>query len=454
MDEKISIKENKMGIMPIDKLLISMSIPMIISMLIQAMYNIIDGIFVSNISENAFTSVSLAFPVQNLMIAVAVGTAVGINALLSKNLGAKNYEEANATANNGLFLTALSYMAFAIFGIFFARLFFKMQTDISEIVDYGTTYIRICTIMSFGIFGEITCERLLQSTGKTIYTMVTQGIGAIINIILDPILIFGLLGFPKLGVAGAALATVIGQIIAFGLSIYFNFKRNSDIKITLKKFKPSGKTIKEIYSVGLPSIIMQSISSIMIFGFNRILLTFSSTATAVLGAYFKLQSFVFMPIFGLNNGMVSIIAYNYGAKNKERILKTIKHSIGYAMGIMLLGFIIFQVIPDKLLGMFNASPNMISTGIPALRIISLSFLFAGYCIVVSSVFQSLGNGFLSLFTSVTRQLIVLLPVAFIFSKTLGLKAVWFSFPIAEIASVSLSTILLIYVYKKEIKPLS
>lgn len=454
MDEKISIKENKMGIMPIDKLLISMSIPMIISMLIQAMYNIIDGIFVSNISENAFTSVSLAFPVQNLMIAVAVGTAVGINALLSKNLGAKNYEEANATANNGLFLTALSYMAFAIFGIFFARLFFKMQTDISEIVDYGTTYIRICTIMSFGIFGEITCERLLQSTGKTIYTMVTQGIGAIINIILDPILIFGLLGFPKLGVAGAALATVIGQIIAFGLSIYFNFKRNSDIKITFKKFKPSGKTIKEIYSVGLPSIIMQSISSIMIFGFNRILLTFSSTATAVLGAYFKLQSFVFMPIFGLNNGMVSIIAYNYGAKNKERILKTIKHSIGYAMGIMLLGFIIFQVIPDKLLGMFNASPNMISTGIPALRIISLSFLFAGYCIVISSVFQSLGNGFLSLFTSVTRQLIVLLPVAFIFSKTLGLKAVWFSFPIAEIVSVSLSTILLIYVYKKEIKPLS
>ena len=447
------IKENKMGTMPINKLLISMSLPMMISMLVQALYNVVDSIFVSQISENALTAVSLAFPVQNFMIAVGVGTGVGINALLSRSLGEKKFEQANKVANNGVFLAVLSYIAFLILGIIFSRRFFQWQTDIKDIVDGGYSYLIIVTTCSFGMYGQIVFEKLMQSTGKTIFSMTTQLTGAIVNIVLDPILIFGLFGFPKLGISGAAIATVIGQICGMSLGIYLNTTKNKEIKVEVKNFRPSLRTIKEIYAVGIPSIIMASIGSVMTFGLNKILLVFSSTATAVFGVYFKLQSFVFMPVFGINNGMVPIIAYNYGARNKDRLMKTVKISIMYGISIMLIGLVIFQVFPKELLSLFNASDKMISIGVPALRTISISFLFAGYCIVVSSMFQALGNGVMSMIVSLVRQLIVLLPVAYLLSKSGNLNMVWWAYPIAEIASVCLSLIGFKYVYKKEVLPL-
>ena len=447
------IKENKMGTMPINKLLISMSLPMMISMLVQALYNVVDSIFVSQISENALTAVSLAFPVQNFMIAVGVGTGVGINALLSRSLGEKKFEQANRVANNGVFLAVLSYIAFLILGIIFSRRFFQWQTDIKDIVDGGYSYLIIVTTCSFGMYGQIVFEKLMQSTGKTIFSMTTQLTGAIVNIVLDPILIFGLFGFPKLGISGAAIATVIGQICGMSLAIYLNTTKNKEIKVEVKNFRPSLRTIKEIYAVGIPSIIMASIGSVMTFGLNKILLVFSSTATAVFGVYFKLQSFIFMPVFGINNGMVPIIAYNYGARNKDRLMKTVKISIMYGISIMLIGLVIFQVFPKELLSLFNASDKMISIGVPALRTISISFLFAGYCIVVSSMFQALGNGVMSMIVSLVRQLIVLLPVAYLLSKSGNLNMVWWAYPIAEIASVCLSVIGFKYVYKKEVLPL-
>lgn len=447
------IKENKMGTMPINKLLISMSLPMMISMLVQALYNVVDSIFVSQISENALTAVSLAFPVQNFMIAVGVGTGVGINALLSRSLGEKKFEQANKVANNGVFLSVLSYIAFLILGIIFSRRFFQWQTDIKDIVDGGYSYLIIVTTCSFGMYGQIVFEKLMQSTGKTIFSMTTQLTGAIVNIVLDPILIFGLFGFPKLGISGAAIATVIGQICGMSLGIYLNTTKNKEIKVEVKNFRPSLRTIKEIYAVGIPSIIMASIGSVMTFGLNKILLVFSSTATAVFGVYFKLQSFIFMPVFGINNGMVPIIAYNYGARNKDRLMKTVKISIMYGISIMLIGLVIFQVFPKELLSLFNASDKMISIGVPALRTISISFLFAGYCIVVSSMFQALGNGVMSMIVSLVRQLIVLLPVAYLLSKSGNLNMVWWAYPIAEIASVCLSVIGFKYVYKKEVLPL-
>lgn len=447
------IKENKMGTMPINKLLISMSLPMMISMLVQALYNVVDSIFVSQISENALTAVSLAFPVQNFMIAVGVGTGVGINALLSRSLGEKKFEQANKVANNGVFLAVLSYIAFLILGIIFSRRFFQWQTDIKDIVDGGYSYLIIVTTCSFGMYGQIVFEKLMQSTGKTIFSMTTQLTGAIVNIVLDPILIFGLFGFPKLGISGAAIATVIGQICGMSLGIYLNTTKNKEIKVEVKNFRPSLRTIKEIYAVGIPSIIMASIGSVMTFGLNKILLVFSSTATAVFGVYFKLQSFIFMPVFGINNGMVPIIAYNYGARNKDRLMKTVKISIMYGISIMLIGLVIFQVFPKELLSLFNASDKMISIGVPALRTISISFLFAGYCIVVSSMFQALGNGVMSMIVSLVRQLIVLLPVAYLLSKSGNLNMVWWAYPIAEIASVCLSLIGFKYVYKKEVLPL-
>lgn len=444
-------RENKMGVMSINKLLITMSLPMIISMLVQALYNVVDSMFVSHISENALSAVSLAFPLQSFMIAVGTGTGVGINAVLSKSLGEKNYDEANSAANNGIFLAVLSYLLFLIIGLFFTRFFYQCQTDITEIIEGGYSYLVVCTTCSFGLFGQIVFERLMQSTGKTFYTMITQGLGAIINIILDPILIFGLFGFPKLGIAGAAIATVIGQIIAMLLAIYYNVSKNDEIKIKIKGFKPNFKTIKKIYSVGIPSIIMGSIGSVMTFGMNKILMVFTSTATAVFGVYFKLQSFVFMPVFGINNGMVPIVSYNFGARNKERMIDTMKISIIYAVCIMIIGFTIIQIYPDKLLSIFNASKSMIDIGIPALKIISLSFLFAGFCIIVGSVFQALGEGVLSMIVSIARQLVVLLPVAYFFSKTGNLNMIWWAFPIAEIASVVLSVIFLKRTYNKIIK---
>ena len=442
--------QNKMGTMPVNRLLISMSLPMIISMLVQAMYNIIDSVFVAQINESALAAVSMAFPIQN---AVSAGTCVGVNALLSRSLGEQKPEEARLAAVNGIFLAAMGALAFLLFGLFASRIYFASQTDDPVIIEYGVQYLQICTIFSFGIFGEMVLERILQSTGRTIYNMFSQGLGAIVNIIMDPIMIFGLLGFPAMGIRGAAAATVLGQILAMFLSLFFNLKKNTDVSIDMRGFKPHGRTIKVIYAVGVPSIIMQSISSVMTYGMNLILIGFSATAVTVLGIYFKLQSFIFMPVFGLNNGMIPIIAYNYGARSRKRIMDTAKLSIAIAVGIMLVGLIIFQAFPAQLLGIFNASDHLLEIGVPALRLISLSFLFAGYCIIVGSVFQALGNGVYSLITSVARQMVCILPLAYFFASTWGLHAVWYAFPLAEIISLVLSTILFKRIYDKKIRPL-
>ena len=451
-DTEVS-KENKMGVMPVNKLLISMSVPMMISMLVQALYNIVDSMFVAQISEDALTAVSLAFPVQNLMIAVGTGTGVGINALLSRSLGEKNKEYANKTANNGLILAFFSFLLFAVITGLFSGVFFRVQTDNQTIIEYGISYTRICGMMSFGVFFQITFERLLQSTGKTIYSMITQLTGAIINIILDPIMIFGLLGFPKMGVAGAALATVCGQIVAAAMGLILNIKKNTEIEISVEKYKPSLHVIKSIYSVGVPSIIMASIGSVMIFGMNKILMAFSSTATAVFGVYFKLQSFIFMPIFGMNNGLVPIIAYNYGAAKPDRIIKAIKIGITYAISIMAIGTVLFNLIPQHLLAIFNASEEMLGIGVPALKTISVHFVVAAVAIILSSTFQAFGNGMYSLIMSVMRQLVVLLPSAYILSKLGGLSAIWWAFLIAEFMSVALALIFFKKLYKEKILPL-
>ena len=449
-------KENKMGTMPVNKLLLNMAVPMIISMLVQALYNVVDSVFVAQLSEDALNAVSLAFPVQNLMISVGVGTGVGINALLSRSLGQKEQERANQAALNGLFLALLSCLVFTVLGFTCSRLFYAIQTDITRIVDYGTDYLTICCGVSVGMFAGVTLDRILQATGRTFFTMLTQALGAIINIVLDPILIFGLFGFPRLEVAGAALATVIGQICGACLSLYFNLWRNPDISFSLKGFRPSASIIGGIYSVGVPSIAMQSIGSVMVFGMNQILISFTATATAVFGVYFKLQSFIFMPVFGLNNGMVPIVAYNYGARRPSRIVKTIRLSVTYAVGIMAIGFLAFQLIPHVFLGLFMAqgeegAGDMLTIGVPALRIISISFLLAGFSVVSSSVFQALGHGVLSLIVSVVRQLVVLLPVAFLLSRLYGLEAVWWAFPAAELFSCGLCVLFLRRVYNREIR---
>lgn len=446
-------QENKMGVMPVNRLLLTMSVPIMISMLVQALYNVVDSIFVAQLSEDALNAVSLAFPMQNLMISVATGTGVGISALLSKSLGEHDTERVQRAARNGVFLAFASFVVFAIIGLFFSRTFFELQTDIPGIVDGGTVYLRICCILSFGAFGQICFERLLQSTGKTFYTMITQGLGAIINIIFDPLFIFGIGPFPKLGVAGAAVATVLGQIIACILSIFINHTRNPEIQLSFKGFRPHGKTIARIYAVGVPSIIMASISSVMTFGMNKILISFTSTATAVFGVYFKLQSFVFMPVFGLNNGMVPIIAYNFGARKPARMKKTFNLAVAYATLIMVIGFVVMQLAPELMLSFFNASDKMLEIGVPALRIICISFLLAGVSVICSSFFQALGHGMLSLWISVVRQLVVLLPVAFILSRINGLSTVWWAFPIAEVVALCLCIVFLRYAHRKEIHPL-
>ena len=442
-----------MGTLPVNKLLISMSLPMMVSMLIQALYNVVDSVFVAQINENALTAVGMAFPFQNLMISVGVGTGVGVNALLSRSLGEKKFDVANKSAENGVFLAILSYLAFLVAGALLSRPFFAIQTDIAEIVEYGTTYLTICLVLSVGIFIEIMFERLLQSTGRTLCTMFTQGLGAITNIILDPCLIFGLGPFPELGVAGAAWATVIGQMAAAVLAIILNQAVNREIHLSVRGFRPDGRIIKTIYAVGVPSIIMSSISSVMTFGMNIILMGFTSTATAVFNVYFKLQSFVFMPIFGLNNGLVPIVAYNYGARKGERLVKAVKLACCYAVGIMVIGLVIVQLFPGPILLLFNASDYMLEIGIPALRTISISFLFAGFCVISSSAFQALGHGVLSMIMSFVRQLIVLLPVAWLFSLTGNLGLVWFSYPIAEIAAVLVSILFLRRIYVQVVQPL-
>ncbi len=446
-------QENKMGVMPIPKLLITMSLPMILSMLVQALYNIVDSIFVAKLSEDALTAVSLAFPIQNLMIAVAAGTGVGINALLSRSLGEKKYDKVNRIAQNGILLGVLSSIVFAILGIVGSRLFFEAQTTDPEIIKYGTDYMLIITVASIGIFMQVTFERLMQSTGKTIFNMVIQGTGAIINIILDPILIFGWFGLPRMEVAGAALATVIGQIVAAILGVILNRKFNKEIHISFRSFRPCGKTIGAIYKIGVPSILMQSIGSVTTFGMNNILLMFESTAATVFGVYFKLQSFIFMPIFGMTNGIIPIVAYNYGARNKKRIYQTLKLGAILAMSIMFAGMLVFQFLPKPLLQLFDASEHMIEIGIPALQIISLSFVFAGFCIVSSSIFQALGNGVYSLIMSIGRQLVVILPVAYVLAKTMGLHMVWYAYPIAEIVSVLICIVLLRRILKTKVNTL-
>lgn len=448
--ELVEEKENKMGVMPVNKLLMNMSLPMMISMLVQALYNVVDSIFVSRIDENALTAVSMAFPIQSLMIALGAGTGVGVNALLSRSLGEKDYDRVNKAAGSGIFLAGINYLVFLLVGILVTTPFYLSQTKDAQILSYGQQYLTIICCCSFGMYGQFIFERLLQSTGRTFYTMITQSIGAIINIILDPIFIFGYFGVPKMGVAGAAIATVIGQIVAGTIALVINIKKNDEIQLRLKGFRPDGKIIARIYEVGIPSIIMQAIGSVMTYGMNRILIVFSSTAVAVFGVYFKLQSFIFMPVFGLNNGMVPIIAYNYGAGKKDRLIKTLKLSIIYAVGLMLLGVIIFQLFPAPLFALFDASETMLAIGIPALRIISLSFIFAGFCIVCGSLFQALGNGVYSMVVSIARQLLVLLPVAYLLSLSGKVEAVWWAFPVAEIASLSLTVFFMFRINRKVI----
>ena len=436
-------RENKMGVMPVGRLLAGMAVPMMISMLVQALYNVVDSVFVSRISENAFNAVGLAFPLQSLMIAVGAGTAVGINALLSRSLGEKKQEMADRAAGAGIFLSLCSAVVFALIGIFLSRPFFMAQAKtVPEIVEMGTDYTRICLGLSVGIFCQFCFERLLQSTGRTTLAMFTQLIGAITNIVLDPIFIFGLCGAPKLGVTGAAVATVLGQFVGAGLAILLNLKRNPDINLRLRLIRFDKLAVREIYRVGVPSIIMQSIGSVMTFGMNKILFVFTPTATAVFGAYFKIQSFIFMPVFGLNNGMVPIISYNYGAARLDRVKRTVKLTICTAMCIMTAGFAVFQLAPATLLSLFDASAEMTAIGVPALRIISISFLLAGFCIIAGSVCQAIGNPMYSMVVSICRQLVVLLPAAWLLAQTGRLELVWWAFPIAEIASVTLSAIFL------------
>ena len=445
--------ENKMGVMPVNKLLVSMSLPMMISMLVQALYNIVDSYFVAKISENALSAVSLAFPIQTLMIAILGGSSVGLGTVLSHSLGEKKFKKVTDVANHGIFITIIIYLIFVLMGFFLVKPFFASQTSDTEILTYGMDYLQLICIGSVGLCGQFLFERLLQSTGKTFYTMITQATGAIINIILDPIFIFGLWGFPKLGVMGAAVATIIGQICAFLFAFYLNHKKNTEVKINLKGFSPSPYLIGQIYKIGFPSIIMQSIGSIMVYGMNQILISFTSTATAVFGVYFKLQSFIFMPIFGLNNGMLPIMAYNYGAKKKSRLISAIKLGMVYAISLMAVGFIAFQVWPRQLLNIFDASEQMLSIGIPALRIISLHFLLAGFNIIALSTCQALGKAVYSMITSICRQLVVLLPAAYILSRFGNVNYVWWAFPIAEIVALIITAGFLIKTYKENIKPI-
>nr|WP_315045655.1 MATE family efflux transporter [uncultured Leptotrichia sp.] len=442
--------ENKMGTMPINKLIINMSLPLITSMFVQAFYNIVDSLFVARINEDALTAVSMSFPAQNLMISAGVGVGVGITALIARYLGAHDDKGITRVVHNGIFLGILNSILFAFFGIFLAKFYFEFQKASGIIETYGIQYLSICSIFAFSIIMEITFERMLIASGKTIYTMITQSTGAIINIIFDPILIFGLLGFPKMGIVGAAVATIFGQTVAMFMALYFNVTKNHEVRISIKKFAVDFKTIVNIYEIGFPSIVMQSAASFMIFQLNNLLASFSTTATAVLGVYFKLQSFVILPVFGLNNSVISIVSYNYGAGKIKRLLKTVKVANIYAFSIMLAGFVLCQILPVQILKIFDASDNMLAIGVPALRIISFSFLIAPFSIVSSGTFQALGKGMFSLIISLIRQLIIILPLSYLLSRIMGMKGVWIAFPIAEIFAGILTIIYLRKLYKNEI----
>ena len=434
---KEHIKENKMGSMNIKRLILTMSAPIVVSMMVQSLYNVVDSIFVAQISEEAITAVSMAFPFQQLMMSVGIGTAIGVNSLLARNLGAKQFSQVNKIANNGLLLAFLSFIAFFMMGLLLSDKLITIQTDNQEIISHGPVYLRICLMGSLGIFTHLMFERLLQATGKTMYTMIAQISGALMNIVLDPIMIFGWFGMPAMGLAGAAIATVISQYIGALVVAYLCIRKEKDIDIGFRYMKPDFKIIRDIYAVGIPSIIMISISSVTIFSMNQILAKFSITAVALLGIYFKLQSFIFMPVFGLNNGIIPIVGYNYGAGNKERMRETIFLGMRYAVTIMLIGTLIMMVFPDKLLGMFNASDQMMDIGRVAFRIICISFPFAAISIISIGVFQAIGKGTLSMIISIIRQLVVLVPLAYLFSLTGNLSMVWWSVIIAELVAISI-----------------
>ena len=450
------LSQNKMGIMPENKLLFNMALPMIIAMVIQALYNVVDSIYVSRISESAVTALSLAFPIQNLLIGFAVGIGVGVNSLLSKALGQGDRELADRTAGNGIFLALTATGLFILFGIFGAKPYFAMQSQVAQTVDGGIIYTAICCIFSLGIFLEVLGERLLQASGRTVYTMITQGTGAIVNILLDPVFIFGVepLGIPAMGMAGAAIATVIGQWIAAILAVIFNLKFNPDIRFSLAAIRPRKRVITPILSVGVPAIVMNSIGSVMTFGMNQILQGFHETATGVFGVYFKLQSFFFMPVFGINNATISIIAFNYGARKPERIVRTLKIACGSAMVIMLLGTAAFLLLPDLLLGLFQPSEEFLRIGRSALRIICLHFPLAAIGIALGASFQALGNGIYSTVTSLIRQLIALLPAAYLLSLSGNVTLVWWAFPIAEVISVTVTLLFFRRIYRQKVLPLS
>ena len=447
------VQENKMGVMPVGRLLVNMALPIIASMLVQALYNVVDSIYVSQVSESAVAALSLAFPVQNLQIGFAVGIGVGVNSLLSKSLGERNQEAANRAAGNGMVLMLIVTVAFMLFGFFGVRPYFEMQSQVAETVEGGIAYTSICCIFTLGVFMQVLGERLLQATGRTVYSMIAQGTGAIVNIILDPIFIHGWLGVPAMGVAGAAVATVIGQWIGALVGLYFNEKYNPEVQFGRRYAKLEWQTVRAILTVGIPSVIMNGIGSIMNFGMNQILQTFTETATSVFGIYFKLQSFFFMPLFGLNNATISIIAFNYGARKPERITKTLKLAAGAALTLMTVGLLVFQFAPDLLLGLFNPSPAFLEIGSACLRTISWSFPVAAVCISLGASFQALGNGMYSTITSLCRQLLVLLPVAYLMSLSGNVNYIWLSYPIAEVVSGVLTAFFFARIYRQKIKPL-
>ncbi len=457
------LKENKMGTMPVGKLLFQMALPLALSMLVQALYNVVDSIFVSRISDvdnYALTAVSLAFPVQNIMIGIATGISVGVNALMSRALGERDMERVSRVAKNGMVLSATGMILVALFGLFGAEWFMSSQTNSAEVAAYGVSYIRIISLVSFGIFGEVLLERFLQSTGRTTYTLFTQGVGAVINIILDPIFIFGLGPIPRMEVAGAAVATVIGQIVACLMAVYFNLRKNPDVTLNFRGFRPCGKTIGQILGIGVPSIIMVAIGSLMYSALNIVLKGFDAvspdlglTGSTVFGAYFKLQSFIFMPIFGISNAVLAITAYNYGAAKPDRIMKTLRYGVITAVVIMAIGTTVFQLFPETLLGFFNPNGQMLEVGAPALRIISMTFVVAGVCIIFSNVFQALGKSIYSMISSIARQIAVLIPAAYLLSLSGNINMVWYSFPIAEIASLTFCAVMMVILYRKKIRNL-
>lgn len=448
-----TLKENKMGTMPVGKLLVNMALPMIISMLVQALYNIVDSVYVSQVSESAVTALGLAFPVQNMQIGFAVGIGVGVNALLSQSLGRKDQETANWAAGQGIFLMMVATAIFMLFGFFGVRPYYEMQSNVAETVEGGIAYTQICCLLTVGVFVQVLCERLLQATGRAMQTMILQGTGAIINIILDPVFIHGWWGMPKMGIAGAAVATVIGQCVGAVLGIYMNVRHNPDIYMHLKYVKPNWKIIQPILTVGIPSVIMNGIGSVMNFGMNQILQGFHETATGVFGIYFKLQSLFFMPLFGINNATISIIAFNYGARKPKRIVHTLKLATITAVCIMLVGLGIFQLFPEALLGIFNPTEDFMSIGVKALRILSLPFPVAAVCVALSASFQALGNGSYSTIVSLCRQLVVLLPVAYLLSLTGDVGNVWWSYPIAEVVSALVTALLFARLYRCKVHPL-